>query len=187
LHPHLEVIQLQSCRVRILPAKNSKFDVDFLAVEDVSEGKIEGKEIDGVSERSPLQRRDKRMNPTIDGLGDADVAQENGEELAGNIESESVDTKNVEESGPIGFLLNINHIHQEGLEQGGEATGDHNVAGAPDALVEGETVREQIATDDENGTHHEEGDDLIRDCLFLADEFATIETKQHMGDRRDGA
>ena len=127
------------------------------------------------------------MNPTIDGLGDADVAQENGEELAGNIESESVDTKNVEESGPIGFLLNINHIHQEGLEQGGEATGDHNVAGAPDAFVERQAVREQIATDDEDGAHHEKGDDLIRDSLFLADKFATIEAEQYMGDRRDGA
>ena len=126
------------------------------------------------------------MNPTIDGLGDADVAQENGEELAGNIESESVDTKHMEESGPIGFLLNIDDIHQEGLEQGGEATGDHDVAGAPDAFVEGETVREQITTDDENGTHHEEVYDLIRDGIFLADEFATIETKQYMGDRRDG-
>ena len=117
------------------------------------------------------------MNPTIDDLGDADVAQENGEELAGNIESESVDTKHMEESGPIGFLLNIDDIHQEGLEQGGEATGDHNVAGAPDALVEGQTIREQVATDDEDGTHHEEGDDLIRDSLFLADEFATIEAE----------
>ena len=127
------------------------------------------------------------MNPTIDGLGDADVAQENGEELAGNIEGKGIDTKHMEESGPTGFLLNIDDIHQEGLEQGGEATGNHNVAGAPDALVEGETVREQIATDDENGTHHEEGDDLIRDSILLADEFATIETKQHMGDRRYGA
>ena len=127
------------------------------------------------------------MNPTIDGLGDADVAQENGEELAGNVESESVYSKHVEESGPIGFLLNIDDIHQEGLKQRGESAGNHDIAGAPDALVEGQTIREQIATDDENGTHHEEGDDLIRDCLFLADEFATIETKQHMGDRRDGA
>jgi len=127
------------------------------------------------------------MNPTIDGLGDADIAQENGEELAGDIESESVDTKHMEESGPIGFFLNIDDIHQEGLEQGGETTGDHDVAGAPDALVEGQTVRKEVASDDEESTHHEEGDDLIRDSLFLADKLATIETKQHMGDRRDGA
>ena len=127
------------------------------------------------------------MNPTIDGLGDADVAQDDSKEFAGDIESKGVDTKHMEESGPIGFLLNINKIHQEGLEQGGEATGDHNVAGAPDAFVERQAVREQIATDDEDGAHHEKGDDLIRDSLFLANKLATIETKQHVGDRRDGA
>ena len=73
------------------------------------------------------------------------------------------------------------------MQQGGEATGDHHIAGTPDALVEGETVREQIATNDEDGAHHEEGDDLIRDRLFLTDKFATIETKQYVGDRRNGA
>ena len=73
------------------------------------------------------------------------------------------------------------------MQQGGEATGDHHIAGTPDALVERQAVREQIATNDEDGAHHEEGDDFIRDRFFLADKFATIETKQHMGNRRDGA
>ena len=127
------------------------------------------------------------MNPTIDGLGDADVTQKNGEKLARHIESKGVDAKHMEESGPARLLLNIDDIHQESLKQGGEATGDHHIAGTPDALVEGETVREQIATNDEDGAHHEEGDDFIRDRFFLADKFATIETKQHMGNRRDGA
>lgn len=73
------------------------------------------------------------------------------------------------------------------MEQGGEAAGNHDVAGTPDALVEGETIREKVASDDEDGTHDKEGNDLIRNIIFLTDEFATIEAEEDMGDGGDGA
>ena len=127
------------------------------------------------------------MYGVVDHLRDAEVAQKNGEKLAGNVESEGVDAKHVEEGGPTGFLLNIDDIHEEGLKQGGEATGDHDIAGAPDALVERQAVREKIASDDEDGTHDKEGNDLIGNIIFLTDELATIEAEEDMGDGRDGA
>ena len=164
-----------------------EFNVDLLAVEDVADEEIEGDEIEGVSEGSPLERRNDGVDGVVDHLRDAEVAQKNGEELAGNVESEGVDAKHVEESGPIGFLLNIDDIHQEGLEQGGETTGNHNIAGAPDALVEGQAVREKIASDDEDGTHDEEGNDLIGNGIFLTDELATVEAEEDVGDGGDGA
>ena len=164
-----------------------EFDVDFLSVKDVTDEEIEGDEIEGVSQGSPLERRDDGVDGVVDNLRNAEVAQENGEKLAGDVEGKGVDTKHMEESGPTGFLLNIDDIHEEGLQQGGEAAGDHDVAGAPDALVEGQTIREQIASNDKDGAHDKEGDDLIRNGIFLTDEFATIEAQQDMGDGRDGA
>ena len=164
-----------------------EFNVDLLAVEDVADEEIEGDEIEGVSEGSPLERRNDGVDGVVDHLRDAEVAQKNGEKFARNVESEGVDAEHVEESGPTGFLLNIDDIHEEGLKQGGEATGDHDVAGTPDALVEGETVREKVASDDEDGTHDKEGNDLIRNIIFLTDEFATIEAEEDMGDGGDGA
>ena len=164
-----------------------EFDVDFLSVKDVTDEEIEGDEIEGVSEGSPLERRNDGVDGVVDHLRDAESAQKNGEKFAGNVESEGVDAKHVEESGPIGFLLNIDDIHEEGLEQGGEAAGNHDVAGTPDALVEGETVREKVASDDEDGTHDKEGNDLIRNIIFLTDEFATIEAEEDVGDGGDGA
>ena len=164
-----------------------EFNVDLLAVEDVADEEIEGDEIEGISEGSPLERRDNGVDPTIDGLRNADVAQKNGEELAGDIKGEGVHSKNVEEGGPTRFLLDIDDIHQEGLEEGGETAGDHHIAGAPDALVEWQTIREQITSNNEDRTHHKQGNHLLFDGLFLTDEFATIEAEQHMGDGRDGA
>lgn len=164
-----------------------QFDIDLLAVKDVTDEEIEGNEIEGISEGSPLERRNDGVDSVVDHLRDAEVAQKNGEKFAGNVESEGVDAKHVEESGPTGFLLNIDDIHEEGLKQGGEAAGNHDVAGAPDALVQRQTVRKQVTTDDEDGTHDEEGNDLIGNIIFLTDEFATIEAEEDMGDGGDGA
>lgn len=127
------------------------------------------------------------MDSVVDHFGNAEVAQKNGKKFAGNIERQSIYAKNMEEGGPTRFLLNIDDIHQEGLKQRGESAGNHDIAGAPDALVEGQAIREQVTTDDEDSTHDEEGDDFIRDGLFLANESTTIEAKQHMGHRRDSA
>ena len=93
----------------------------------------------------------------------------------------------MEESGPIGFLLNINDIHEEGLEQGSKTTGDHDITGTPDTLVEWEAVGKQIASDNKDGTYNEKGDDLIRDRLILANESAAIEAEQHMGNGGNSA
>ena len=93
----------------------------------------------------------------------------------------------MEESGPTGFLLNIDDIHQEGLKQGGKTAGDHDITGTPDTLVQRQSVGKQIASDDEDSAHDKERNNFIRDGLFLADEFTTIEAEQHMGHRGNGA
>ena len=77
-----------------------EFDVDLLAVEDVADEEIEGDEIEGVSEGSPLERRNDGMYGVVDHLRDAEVAQKNGEKLARHIESKGVDAKHMEEIGP---------------------------------------------------------------------------------------
>ena len=71
-----------------------EFDVDFLSVKDVTDEEIEGDEIEGVSEGSPLERRNDGVDGVVDHLRDAEVAQKNGEKFAGNVESEGVDAKN---------------------------------------------------------------------------------------------
>jgi hypothetical protein len=75
-----------------------EFDVDLLAVKDVADEEIEGDEIEGVSEGSPLERRNDGMYGVVDHLRDAEVAQKNGEKLAGNVESKGVDAKNTKKS-----------------------------------------------------------------------------------------
>ena len=81
----------------------------------------------------------------------------------------------------------VNDLHQEGLEEGGEAAGHEDIAGAPDALVQRQAVGEQIAANDTNRAHDEEGDDLVADGLFLTDEPSAVEAQQGVGDGRDGA
>ena len=75
-----------------------EFDVDFLSVKDVTDEEIEGDEIEGVSEGSPLERRNDGMYGIVDHLRDAEVAQKNGEKLAGNVESKGVDAKHTKKS-----------------------------------------------------------------------------------------
>ena len=75
-----------------------EFDVDLLAVKDVADEEIEGDEIEGISEGSPLERRNDGVDGVVDHLRDAEVAQKNGEKLAGNVESEGVDAKNTKKS-----------------------------------------------------------------------------------------
>lgn len=82
-----------------------KLDVDLLAVEDVADGEVEQHEVESIAERGPLVGCDDGMDGIIDHLGDADVAQKDGEEFARHIESEGVGTENVEE----GIPLNIEH------------------------------------------------------------------------------
>ena len=82
-----------------------KLDIDLLAVEKVADGEVEQHEVEGIAERGPLVGCDDGMDSIIDHLGDTDVTQEDGEELARHIESEGVDTENVEE----GIPLNIEH------------------------------------------------------------------------------
>ena len=127
------------------------------------------------------------MDTVIDHLGETDVAQDDGKEFARHVKREGVDTKHVEERRPPGFLLNVDQIHQESLQKGGEATGNEHVAGTPDALVERQAKREQIAPDDKHRTHHKEGDDLIADSRILTDELTAIEAQKHMGDGGDSA
>ena len=164
-----------------------EFDVNLFSIENIAEDEVETNEIEGINERGPLQWRDDGMDAIIDHLREADIAQDNGEKFAGDIKGEGIDAKDVEERCPTGFLLNINDIHEESLQQRGQTTGHHHIAGTPDALVEGQTVREQVTANDKNRAHHEEGYHLIANDLFLTDEFSTIEAQQHMGNGRDGA
>ena len=52
----------------------SEFDVDLLAVEDVTDGEVEEDEIDGIGQRSPFVGRDDSMDAVIDPSGNAEVA-----------------------------------------------------------------------------------------------------------------
>ena len=75
-----------------------EFNVDLLAVKDVADEEIEGDEIEGISEGSPLERRNDGVDGVVDHLRDAEVAQKDGEKFAGNVESEGVDAKNTKKS-----------------------------------------------------------------------------------------
>ena len=75
-----------------------EFDVDLLAVKDVADEEIEGDEIEGVSEGSPLERRNDGVDGVVDHLRDAEVAQKNGEKFAGNVESKGIHSENTKKS-----------------------------------------------------------------------------------------
>ena len=134
------------------------------------------------------------MDAIIHLLRHAPVAQEDSQQFARHVERKGIDTEDVEEfggrwkvEGGRRSATQINDVHEQCLEEGGEATGHEDVTGTPDALIERQTVGEQIAADDEYRTEHEDGDDLLLDSLTLTDESAAIEAKQHMGDGGDGA
>ena len=88
----------------------------------------------------------------------------------------------MEKGSPTLFLLNVNHIHQQRLKEGGQSAGHHHIAGTPHMLVQRQAVRQQPACYDEHRTYDEEGDDLLLNGLFLANELATVEAKHDVGD-----
>jgi hypothetical protein len=75
-----------------------EFDVDLLAVKDVADEEIEGDEIEGVSQGSPLQRRNDGVDGIVDHLRNAEVAQENGEKLARYIKRKGIHSENTKKS-----------------------------------------------------------------------------------------
>ena len=77
-----------------------QFDIDLLAIEDVADGEVQEHEVEGVGERGPLQGGDDGVDAVVDPLGDAPIAQEDGQQLTGDIEREGVDTEDVEERSP---------------------------------------------------------------------------------------
>ena len=86
--------------LRQISPKQLQFDIDFLAIEHVADGEVDEHEVEGVGEGGPLQGGDDGVDAIVDPLGDAPIAQEDGQQLTGDIEGEGVDTEDVEERSP---------------------------------------------------------------------------------------
>ena len=93
----------------------------------------------------------------------------------------------MEESGPSAFLLYIDNIHQQSLQKRCQTTSHQHVAGAPDALVQRQTVAQQVTAYHAYRTHHKQGNHLLLYGLTLTYQHTTVESQQHMSHTRDGA
>ena len=119
------------------------------------------------------------MQGIIDKGGYVVVPEEGGKELADDVEGESVHAKDVEEAGVSRLARAIvDKEHDEGLHGSSKSAGDEGKGGTPYALVQGESITEQIASEGANGAYGKEVGHLLLDALLGLDKSTAIEADE---------
>ena len=164
-----------------------KFDVNLFLVQDIPQEEIEGDKGKCVGEGCRLWMGDDAVYAIEDGLADAYVSEDDGEDLAGNIEEERVDAEDAEERGPFVLPLDVDDGHQQPLQQGGQTTSHEDVTRTPYPFVERQSVGEEIAQNHHHGTGDEECHHLVFHIPVHLDGLPAEETDEDVRQRRDGA
>ena len=113
-----------------------QLDIYLALVEDITQQEVEQHEIDGIGKRCPLGMEDDAMDSVEHPFAHAKIIEHDGKHLAGDIQEQGIDAKDMEKATPSLFAANVYDIHQHPLQQGCQPTCHEHITGAPYTLVE---------------------------------------------------
>ena len=167
----------------------SKLDEDFPPIERISHQPVEHHEREGIGERCPLGRRHHGVDGIEDEVVDAEMAEDDGQQFAQDVEEQRVHAEDEEEGGETAFLPillqeggRLFQLDDDDQQDDGQSAGGEHIRGTPDALVQRQPDGQCEAGDGQPDAVGEQGSRLLVGVMAFADDLSAEESNHGVGD-----
>ena len=154
----------------------SDFDVNTFTEKRPAGEEADGYEGQRIAQGSPLGCGNCAMNAVVEHIADAHVTKDDGQQFTQNVEKQGVDTEHLERHGPTTMAADVDEVHEQSLQGSCQTTGHQHIRRTPDALVQRQSILQQVPQNDECGPCEQESIHLLRHISSLHHALATVET-----------
>src|SRR5574344_1650505 len=156
----------------------SNFNVNLFLEQRISHYPVKQHENNRIAQRGKIRIQDNRIDTSVNHLLDAEILENDGQQLTEYIQKQRVHTETDEEGCPFLAFLHINHIDEPGQQGSGHTAGNQHEGRRPYSLVQRKSVGKHEADGYERKAEDEQMKHLVIQFLVLHQNLSAPEPDQ---------